>query len=140
VFLTIVAAAASLALAAGIFAASLTGLTPDGTVVLELPRSPTINEAIYLRLGLGVLPPHATLVVKTTDGQILGRVAPYGRRPNQKVGIQIIPVPAQTLVNGKVSLRLEVEPRDAAVRPPKENEVADVTLVLRPVTRTRDEQ
>jgi hypothetical protein len=137
--LKIVAAAANLALAAGIFAAPVAGLTLDGTVTLELPRSPTISEAIYLRLGIGVLPPHATLVVKTRDGQILGTVAPYGRRPNQKVGIQIIPVPAHSVVNGTVSLRLEVEPQEAAVRPPKENEVENARLVIQSVTRTRDE-
>jgi hypothetical protein len=106
----------------------------NGVLILELPRAAGAGEAIYLRLTVGVLPRGARLVVRLGDGEIAGTVATYGVRPNQKAGIHTIGIPARAVVDGKVSLVLDVEEKKAPVRPPTQSEVEGATLVFRPVT------
>jgi hypothetical protein len=113
----------------------------NGTVTLELPRSPAAGEAICVRITVGVLPRNARIVVRLGNGEIVGTVAPYGVRPNQKAGVYTIPIPTKAAVNGKMSLRLEVEEKSAAIaRAPTQAEVEDARLAFVRVTREEGKQ
>lgn len=132
------------AIAVGCFALSaLAGLSQDAAsnraLTLDLPRAPAADEAIYLRLTVGVLPPHARLVVRDANQEILGTVAPYGLGQDKKAGTHIIPVPIRAVINSKVSLLLEIHEQNGTVRAPGQEEVDGATLVLRQITRTKDE-
>src|SRR4051812_35629656 len=76
--------------------------SPDGMLTLTLPRPPAADEALVLRLSVGVLPRNARVVVQTVDGEIAGTVAPYGVRPGRKAGEFTLPVPAKAVVGDKV--------------------------------------
>jgi hypothetical protein len=113
----------------------------SGTLILKLPRSPAAGEAVCVRISVGVLPRNARIVVRLDNGEIVGTVAPYGVRPNQKVGVYTIPIPTNAVLKGKVSLRLEVEEKSAATtRAPTQAEVEDAKLAFVPVTREEGKQ
>lgn len=108
-------------------------------LTLDLPRASAADEAIYLRLTVGVLPPHARLVVRGANKEILGTVAPYGLGQDKKAGAHMIPVPIRAVINGKVSLLLEIHEQNGTVRAPGQDEVDGATLILRPITRIKDQ-
>ena len=115
--------------------------TANGALILELPRSPAADETVCVRISVGVLPRNARIVVRLDNGEIVGTVAPYGVRPNQKAGVYTIPIPTSAAVNGKVSLHLEVEQKSVATtRAPTQAEVEDARLAFVPVTREEGKQ
>jgi hypothetical protein len=113
----------------------------NGTLTLELPRFPAAGEAICVRISVGVLPRDSRIVVRMDNGEIVGTIAPYGIRQNQKAGVYTIPIPTKAAVSGKVSLRLEVEEKGAATaRAPTQAEVDDARLAFVAVTREERKQ
>jgi hypothetical protein len=107
---------------------------PAGRLTLTLPRRPAADEALSVRLTVGVLPRDARVVVRTADGQIAGTIRPFGVRSGQKAGVFTIPVPSKAVVEDKVSLRLEVLEKNAkAARAPTEAEVEHAELSFVPV-------
>ncbi|SIO36254.1 hypothetical protein SAMN05444166_4103 [Singulisphaera sp. GP187] len=111
------------------------GEAPGGKLTLTLSRQPTKDEAIVLRLAVGVLPRNARVIVRTVDGKIAGTVAPFGVRPLQKAGVYQIAVPAKAVVGDKVTLRLEVLEKGAGeARLPTREEIEDAKLTFVPVT------
>ncbi len=109
--------------------------TPARMLTLDLPHSPSANEAIRAVVTVGVLPRDARIVVRTADGEIAGTISPFGIRPGRKAGVYMIPIPNGAVVDGKVSLRLEVVQKDAETRAPTKVEVEDVKLTLIAVTQ-----
>jgi hypothetical protein len=113
----------------------------NGALILQLPRSPAADEAVCVRISVGVLPRNTRIVVRLGNGEIVGTVAPYGVRPNQKAGVYTIRIPTNAAVNGKVSLRLEVEEKSAVTaRAPTPAEVEDARLTFVPITGEEGKQ
>lgn len=133
-------------LAAAVFGVFLWGCAHGGSVgtpggadatayTLTLPHAPARHEAVWLRVVAGKLPPGARLIVRTSDREIVGSVAPFGVRPGQEAGVYTIPLPESAVANGKLSLSIELEDRAArAVRAPTPQEVKELSLVLVPVS------
>jgi hypothetical protein len=113
--------------------------TPAGeerrVVTLALPRPPAPGETVILRVTTGALPRGARVVVRLTDGEVLGAVSPFGVLPGRKAGPSMIPLPEKAMANGKVQLVLEVEEKGQPPgRAPTRKEVEAVDLVFVPVT------
>jgi hypothetical protein len=109
---------------------------PEGKLTLNLARQPTADEMVALRLTVGVLARNERVVVRMTDGEIAGTVSPFGKRPGEKAGVFILPVPVKAVTNNKVSLRFEVIAQDArAARAATRSEIEDAKLVFIPARR-----
>jgi hypothetical protein len=113
---------------------SATDNSQQGSVELALPRAAAGNEAVWLRVSLGALPPGARLRISTKDGTPLGTAAPFGARQAQQPATYTIPLPKTAIVDGRVRLRLEVDEHGAPARAPRPGEVEDVVLIYVPVT------
>ncbi|MGI8515243.1 MAG: hypothetical protein ACR2NT_08870 [Acidimicrobiia bacterium] len=125
----------------GLLVSPISALTvgTDGMLTLALPRQPAADEAVVLRLSVGVLPRQARVVVRTIDGEIAGTIAPFGVRPGREAGVHTIPIPAKAVVGDKVTLRFEILERDAqAGRFPTCAEIKEAKLVFMPVSRRLD--
>lgn len=103
-------------------------------MTLSLPRAPAADEAIRLSLKVGRLPGGARVVVRTSTGEIVGTIFPYGADASRRGGTYVIAVPPEAVTDGKVSLQLAVEENGMASRVPTSDEVQSVTLALAPVT------
>jgi hypothetical protein len=134
VFLALAATApAVLACANGRRTASAEG--KHRALTLALPRAPASDEAVALRVKVGILPRGARVVVRLPSGEIVGSVSPFGVLPGRKAGASMIPLPAKAIENGKVQLIFEVEEKGRpAARPPTKKEMEAVELVFLPVT------
>jgi hypothetical protein len=107
----------------------------DGKLTLTLSRKRTSDEAIVLRLSVGVLPRGAHVAVRTLDGEIAGSVVPFGVRPGVKAGVYTIPIPAKAIARDTVTLRVDVmEKNVTAARAPARSEIEKATLAFIPVT------
>ena len=105
------------------------------TLTLTVARAPAPGEAIRVRVSAGVLPHGARIIVRTADGKIAGAVAPYGIPPGSKAGVYTIPIPAQEVKDGKLSLSFELKDRYGSVRAPTRDEVEGAEVVLLPVSK-----
>jgi|GEM_PF-2378984 len=104
-------------------------------MTLVLPRAPAPGEAATLRVAAGVLPRGARLVVRLSNGEILGAVTPYGVLPGRKAGLSMIPLPKTAIANGEVKLALEVLERGRKTgRAPTRDELGAVDILFVPVT------
>jgi hypothetical protein len=104
------------------------------TMTLSLPRAPAADEAVRLSLKVGRLPSGARVVVRTSGGEILGAVFPYGAEAARKGGTYVLAVPAGAVKDGKVSVELAVQEKGAPPRVPTKDEVQSVAVALSPAT------
>ncbi len=110
---------------------------PDGKMLLALPRAREADEAVAVRITVGTLAKGARIIVKTTEGEVVGAVVPFGILPGRKAGSFMVPVPLAAVKDGKVSLQLEVEELTGGkTRAPTKTEVEAANLELMPVSGT----
>jgi hypothetical protein len=108
-------------------------------LTIALPRQAGAEEALVIRLSVGVLPRRARVVVETLDGEIAGSVTPYGIRPGRKAGIYTIPIPDKAVSNKKITLRLKVLEQGAkSSRPPARAEIEAAKVAFTRVSREQD--
>jgi hypothetical protein len=100
----------------------------NGEFVLALPRAISAGETVFLEIEVGAIG-RAQIEVITDTGQPLGTVAPFGPRAGQAAGSFTLPVPAQAIRDGRVTLRLMVRQGDTR-RPPTAEEVRGVKLSI----------
>ena len=112
-------------------------VTPSsaGRTVLTLPRPPAEQEAVWLSVRVGVLQRGARVVVFSDDGKLLGAISPFAIVPGKEAGTYTIPLPENSVRDGRVVVRLVVEDREHPTRPATGSEVEDVELVYVPVIR-----
>jgi hypothetical protein len=112
-------------------------VTPSsaGRTVLTLPRPPAAQEAVWLSVRVGVLQRGARVLVLSDEGTLLGAISPFAIAPGKEAGTYTIPLPENSVRDGRVVVRLVVEDNQHAPRPPAGGEVEDVGLVYVPVTR-----
>ena len=104
-------------------------------IVLDLPRAPVAEEAVWLNVRVGALARGARILVLSDDGTLLGAISPFAVVPGQEAGSYTIPLPESAVREGRVTVRLVVEGPRKATRPPMEGEVENVGLVYVPVKR-----
>ena len=112
-------------------------VTPSsaGRTVLTLPRPPAAQEAVWLSVRVGVLQRGARVLVLSDEGTLLGAISPFAILPGKEAGTYTIPLPENSVRDGRVVVRLVVEDREHPTRPATGSEVEDVGLVYVPVTR-----
>jgi hypothetical protein len=109
--------------------------TAAPATVLTLPRPPAAQEAVWLSVRVGVLQRGARVLVLSDEGALLGAISPFAIPPGKEAGTYTIPLPENSVRDGRVVVRLVVEEREHATRPATGGEVEDVGLVYVPVTR-----
>lgn len=116
----------STAIALGAVLLSAAAIAQDRT--LSLPHRLGPGEPAWLEVEVGPLPPGISITVTTPGGELLGRIAPFGRRPAAAGGTYALPVPAEAIVDGKLTVRLLVSQPGGAPRPANAQEVTGVRL------------
>jgi hypothetical protein len=111
--------------------------TPEESddIVLRLPRDRRAGEEVAVRVSVRELPPRTRIIVRLKSGAIAGSISPFGARRGRKAGVFTVPIADEAVVDGTVTLRLEVADRSSDHgRPPTAEEVEDLALALLPVT------
>ena len=99
-------------------------------IELAIPRPAARGEAAQLQVTTGPLAPGSRVVVVSEDGQVLGAVAPFGQRSGTTS--TTIPIPRSAIVGGRLRAQLQVVEPGAPPRPPRDDEVRELNLVLVP--------
>lgn len=109
---------------------------PYKVVTLQVPRQLAGNEALFLRLAVGVLHRGQTIVIRDANGEILGSASPYGvAAQTSSVGTYTIPLPIDAIQASHVVLRLEInESQQMSPRAPTDSEIKSIELSIVPVT------
>lgn len=103
-----------------------------GEVVLTLPRPLKPGEAATLVVEVGVLKRGHEVVVTTPSGKLIGTISPYGIPPGQAAGSYALPVPAEAVKDGKLSLRLSLTGTGGPPRAPTDQEVKSLRVSITP--------
>jgi hypothetical protein len=73
---------------------------------LALPHALRAGESAWLEVQLGAVTRGTEIEVLTTSGQLLGVISPFGVRSSDQAGTYTVPLPADAISNGHVSVRL----------------------------------
>jgi hypothetical protein len=98
------------------------------TITLHLQHALTPHQALVAIVRLGAVPRGTTILVQTADGRLLGAISPYAIVPGQEAGTYMVPVPADAVKDGEVTLRVGVETSATLTRTPRADEVRSVSL------------
>jgi hypothetical protein len=106
----------------------------DSTRVLKLalPHALRAGEGAWLEVTLGAVPRGTEVDVETASGESLGVVSPFAVRSGVAAGTYVIPVPANAISKGAVSVRLVVRGAGHAAHAPSPREVTKVRVTIGP--------
>jgi hypothetical protein len=124
--------AAAFLYAAAASGSDAAGVTQEGSVELQVPRAAGADEAIWLQIRTGQLPPGAKVRILGEDGEAIAAIAPFGASRVQGPVSSTVSLPATAVKSSSVRLRLEVEEPGAAARAPISGEIESVELVYVP--------
>ncbi|HEX3675156.1 MAG TPA: hypothetical protein VHU87_12860 [Rhizomicrobium sp.] len=114
------------------FAALALAAQPAGaaarTITLHLPHALAAHQALVAIVRLGAVPRGTTIRVRTADGTLLGTLSPYAIVPGQEAGSYTVPIPADAVKHGEVTLLVGVEISPTLLRAPRTDEVESVSL------------
>jgi hypothetical protein len=97
-------------------------------ITLHLPHALMAHQAMVATVRLGAVPRGTTILVQTADGRLLGTISPYAIVPGQEAGSYTVPIPADAVTDGEVTLFVGVEMSPTLLRAPHTDEVKSVTL------------
>ena len=104
-------------------------------VELTLPRPAAEGEAVWLEIQVGALLPRgASIGVRSSEGELLATVAPYGTARGARASAYLVPLPRSAIVDGRIRARLTVEEPGKPGRAPRADEVESVVAKYVPVT------
>jgi hypothetical protein len=101
----------------------------SGEVSLTLPRPVPVGEIATIVVEVGALQRGQEVVVTTLSGQPIGTISPFGIPSGQAAGSYALPIPANAVRDGKLSLRLRLIGAGAP-RAPTAGEVKGVTVAI----------
>jgi hypothetical protein len=120
---------ALLVLLAQILAQTATvALAEDTTLVLPHPLR--AGETAWIEVQVGPISRGRVINVTTSSGQPLGTISPFGVRMGQDAGTYTLPVPADAIRDGSVSVRLTISQAGGPPRAPTAQEVPSVKLTV----------
>ena len=102
----------------------------DDALTLALPHPLRQGEAAFVEVTVGPITRSQQVEVTTADGRPIGTVSPFGIRAGEGAGTYTMPVPADAIQDGKVSLRLRITQGNAPPRTPTAEEVKGVKLSI----------
>jgi hypothetical protein len=110
------------------------GAAEGRDVDLKLPRALQAGETAFIEVQLGLLPRGKEIEVTTPSGRMLGVISPFGLRAGQEAGTYNLPLPADTIIDGHVIIRLYVT-QNGTRRTPSVDEVRNVRVKIAPAAR-----
>lgn len=96
---------------------------------LVLPHTLRAGETVWLEVTVGAVERGAEIEIATTSGRLLGVISPFGIRSGSPAGTYTIPVPADAVSNGRVSLRLSLNQHQSQ-RAPTLQEVKSIRVKI----------
>jgi hypothetical protein len=97
---------------------------------LTLPHVLRKGEMAWLLVKVGAIG-REQIEITTQEGRPLGTISPLGARSGDADGTYTLPVPAEALHDGRLTLRLSVVQSGRASRAATSNEVKSVRVVIR---------
>jgi hypothetical protein len=121
-------AAAALALVA--LLAQIANAASVSDVTLVLPRQLRAGETAWIEVQVGPISRGREIDVTTDSGRDLGVISPFGVRVGQDAGTYALPVPADAIRDGRLSVRLTITQPGGPPRAPTDQEVRNVKLTV----------
>jgi hypothetical protein len=107
---------------------------PD-EMTLALPHPLRAGESAWIEVQVGPIGRGREIDVTTAAGQELGVISPIGVRTGQNAGTYTLPVPGDTIRDGRVSVRLTITQSGEPPRAPTTQEVRSVRLSVAGASR-----
>ncbi|MGF6229113.1 hypothetical protein QFZ27_003068 [Inquilinus ginsengisoli] len=101
-------------------------------MTLSLPRPLRPGEIAWLQVEVGRTARGQEVIVATTSGRDIGVISPFAVRAGQEAGTYPLPLPADSIEDGRVVVRLMITQVGAPPRVPTEQEVRRVTVLVEP--------
>ncbi|MDR6294048.1 MULTISPECIES: hypothetical protein [Inquilinus] len=98
---------------------------------LPLPPSFRPGETAWIELEVGPVG-RREVTIATAAGRIIGVISPFGPRAGETAGVYALPLPAEAIADGHVTIRLTITQTGGAARAPTEQEVPRVTVRIGP--------
>lgn len=111
------------------------GSESSTVITLTPPRAALAQEALWLKVTVGVLPRGALLRINREDGRSVGSVAPHGGTAALIPQDYTLALPKDIVVDGTVRLHLQMRTSDGNLRAPTPKEVLGTELVYVPADR-----
>jgi hypothetical protein len=90
---------------------------------LTLPRPLKDGAHAWLEVQVGPLAPGQRVRVTTLSGELLGAISPFGPTERRHSGLYSLPVPADAIRNGALSVRVTITDANKPARTPTDAEV-----------------
>ncbi|WP_240535706.1 hypothetical protein [Bradyrhizobium sp. STM 3809] len=100
-------------------------------VELSLPRPLGPGDTAIVEITLGALGRGQEVSVTTASGMPLGTISPFGLRAGADAGTYALPVPKETIKDGRLSVHLSIS-QPGGSRTPTALEVRGIALKLAP--------
>lgn len=104
-------------------------------MTLVLPHPLRLGETAWIEVQVGPIGRGQEIDVTTASGQELGVISPFGVRVAQDAGTYTLPLPADAISDGRVSVRLTITQPGGPPRAPSATEVRGVKLTVAGVGR-----
>ena len=101
------------------------------TIALVAPRALAAGEIAWLEVRTGPLRRGQEIGITTASGAPLGVISPFGVRAGQDAGVYSLPVTADAIQDGHLTIRVSVS-EIGGTRAPTSQEVRGVTLRIAP--------
>ena len=109
----------------------------DGrAMTLALPHPLRAGETAWLEVKVGVLERGAEVEIATASGQSLGVISPFAIRSGRQAGTYTVPVPADTIREGRLSLVVSLNQNGHPKRAPSAKELKRIRLKVMPAGHT----
>jgi hypothetical protein len=96
-------------------------------LTLPLPPSFRPGETAWVEVEVGPVG-RREVTIATASGQLIGVISPFGPRAGETAGVYALPLPAEVIADGRVTIRLTITQADGVPRAPTEQEVRRVTV------------
>jgi len=73
---------------------------------LALPHALRAGESAWLEVQVGAVTHGTEIEVATTSGRLLGVISPYANRSGNEAGTYTLPLPADTISDNHIAVRL----------------------------------
>lgn len=100
-----------------------------GKASVFIPRITVPGQILALRVTVGEIPIHSSVVVRTEDGEVIGTVAPFPVSAHKAGGTYTLPVPARLAAKDTAGLVFKIEKTGEKARAPTKQEVTEWKVV-----------
>jgi hypothetical protein len=100
-------------------------------LTLALPQPLRPGQIAWLEVEVGPVG-RREVTVATAAGEIIGVISPFGPQAGEAAGVYALPLPAEAIADGRVTVRLTITQATGAPRDPTDQEVPRVTVRLGP--------